>query len=294
MLHTIGDLLAVSVHTHTHSLSLSLTHTHSHTHLDTLSIDRYEKEGYYVKLKSLIENTSHQNGNQKVVLIAHSMGSISTLYFLTKVVDHEWKEKYISVYITMAGVWLGAAKSAKAFASGDNEGIIIDRDRWGRKGQRSYPSTAWLLPFPSDIWTTKDYLVVTPDKNYSAWDYKDFFTDMKYPRGWDMFNEIRDLTGAMPPPNITHFCLYGYNMSTPLQFVYGPGEFPDTDPQTVYGDGDATVNIRSLTACKRWQGQQYYDVTLKGYPGVEHVHTIKNAAVIKDVDSIVYTGKINS
>ena len=123
------------------------------------------------------------------------MGAINSLYFLTKYVDQAWKDTYLRTYITIAGAWRGAAKSAKAFASGDNEGIPIDRDIWDRAGQRSSPSTAWLLPYPSDTWSQDDILVVTDKRNYSAWDYEDFFQDMGYPRGYQMFLEIKDLTG---------------------------------------------------------------------------------------------------
>ena len=95
-------------------------------------------------------------------------------------------------------------------------------------------------------------------------------------------------TGPLPAPNVTLYCLYGTTVDTPRQFHYGPGQFPDTDPVTVNGDGDGTVNINSLRSCERWKEEQDYDVISKGFPGVEHVHTIKNPDVIKMVDSIVY------
>ena len=228
------------------------------------------------------------NGNQRVVLIAHSMGAPTTLYFLTKVVDQNWKDTYIRDYITVSGVWRGCSKAAKAFTSGDNEGIWIVPNSQGRSGQRTYPANAWLLAYPSDTWTKDDVIVVTPERNYSAWDYKDLFDDMNYSRGYEMFEEIKNLTGALPPPNVTLHCLDGTKMDTPLQFHYGPGEFPDTQPKTINGDGDGTVNINSLMACGRWKDQQHYNVTLKGFPGVEHVHTIKTKEIIEYVDSIVY------
>ena len=154
-----------------------------------------ENYTYYHNLKGLIEKTYSSNNNQKVVLIVHSMGAINSLYFLTKYVDQAWKDMYLRTYVSIAGVWRGAAKSAKAFASGDNEGIPIDRDIWDREGQRSSPSTAWLLPYPSDTWTKDDVLIVTDKRNYSAWDYEALFQDMKYTRGYEMFLEIYNMTG---------------------------------------------------------------------------------------------------
>ena len=216
------------------------------------------------------------------------MGAPTTLYFLTKIVDQEWKDTHIRDYITLSGVWHGAAKSVKAFASGDNEGIWIVPESKGRAGQRTYPANAWLLPFPSDTWPKDTILVKTPSRNYSAWDYKDLFTDMKYERGYEMFEEIENLTGSLPAPNVTLHCLYGSNIKTPLQFIYGEGDFPDTQPSVINGDGDGTVNIRSLMACSRWQSMQTYKVTLQNFSGVEHVHTIKNPDAIKYVDNVVY------
>ncbi len=244
--------------------------------------------GYYTNLQRLIETTYSSNNNQPVVLIAHSMGAPTTLFFLTKVVSQQWKDKYIRDYITISGVWRGTAKAAKAFASGDNEGIWIVPQGQGRSSQRTYPSNAWLLPYPSDTWTKDDIFIITPQRNYSAWDYKDLFNDMGYKRGYDMFKEIEDLTGALPAPNVTLHCLYGSKVKTPYQYIYTGTEFPDHQPKTIPGDGDGSVNMNSLQACQRWQGQQKYSVTLQGFPGVEHVHTIKNSDVITYVDNIVY------
>lgn len=253
------------------------------------STEQYKEQGFYDRLKDLIESTYTKNGKSPVVLLAHSMGAPTTLYFLTKFVDQPWKDKYLRLYITISGVWHGTAKSAKAFASGDNEGIWIVRQSEGRAGTRTYPSTAWLLPYPSDTWPKDKVLIVTPKRKYTAWDYKDLFADMNYTRGYYMFQEVMNLTGALPPPNVTMHCLYGMDVDTPLNFTYGPGEFPDTQPKTFTGNGDGSVNIDSLKACSRWKDQQPYSVSLKGFSGVEHVHTVKTDSIIQYVDSIVYS-----
>ena len=226
-----------------------------------------------------------------MVLLAHSMGSPNTLFFLTKFVNQTWKDKHIRTYITVSGVWHGAGRSIRSLVSGSNDHIFVEKDIWTRELQRSLPASLWLAPLPSDTWTRKDILISTPTKNYTAWDYDELFSDMKYPEGWKMFNQVKDLTGHLPAPNVTMFCFYGRSSnSTPVQFIYGPGEFPDKDPSTiVYGDGDETVNIDSLMACSRWQGKQAYDVTLRGFPDIEHLSMVKNKDVIKAVDAIVYS-----
>ena len=269
--------------------SLLFTHTRlTTTHIYT---DGYLKQGYYANLKKLIETTYETNSKRRVVLLAHSMGSPNTLFFLTKFVNQTWKDKHIRTYITISGVWHGAGNSMKSIVSGNNDQIFFEKDIWTREIQRSFPSNAWLLPFPSDTWTKKDVLVITPNKNYTAWDYEELFHDLKYTEGWTMFGQVKDLTSHLPAPNVTMFCFYGNSSnSTPVQFVYGPGEFPNKDPSTVVlGDGDQTVNLESLTACSRWKGKQPYDVTLRGFPNIEHLSMVKNRSVIEAVDTIVYS-----
>ena len=86
----------------------------------------------------LIKTTYVAGGNEPVALIAHSMGGPTSLYFLTKYVNQAWKDKYIRYY---SAVWQGAARAILGMVSGTNEGIILDRDIWGRVSQRSYPTS---------------------------------------------------------------------------------------------------------------------------------------------------------
>ena len=250
-------------------------------------IDGLLKQGYYVNLKTLIETTYANGGNRRVVLVAHSMGAPISLYFLTKYVTQEWKGTYIKAYITISGVWRGAVNALKAVLSGQNEGIVFDLPIWGRAAQRTYPGISFLLPTPSDTWTNDTVLVTTPRKNYTAWDYKALFDDIGYPRGYDMFLEFGMLTSDLIPPNVTTYVYYGYQYPTPDRLVYTVGEFPDTEPILIMGDGDGTVNINSLLSCQRWKKQMPYNLTMVGFLDVEHVDAIKNDDVIKHVDDVV-------
>ena len=251
--------------------------------------DALLQQGYYDNLRSLIENTYQLAGNAPVTLVVHSLGAPTSLFFLTKVVDQAWKDTYIKAYVTLSGAWRGAAKVAMAFISGDNEGIFIDRPIWGREAQRSYLSTAWLLPYPSDTWTEEDILVVTGNKNYSSWDYYDLFNDIDYPLGYAMFEQVVNLTAPLPPPGVPTYCYYGADVKTPLQFIYRTKGFPNEQPTILYGLGDGTVNDNSLTSCEKWKDQQTQPVTLKAFSGVEHVSMLKSQPVIQAVQDIVYS-----
>ena len=228
-------------------------------------------------------------GNKPVTLVAHSLGGPTSLFFLTKVVDQVWKDTYIKAYVTLSGAWRGAAKAAMAFVSGDNEGVFIVSDANSRSTDRSYLSTAWLLPYPSDTWTEGDILVVNDNRSYSAWDYYDLFNDISYPQGYAMFEQVFNLTGSLPPPGVPTYCYYGADVKTPLQFIYKGKDFPNTQPTIVYGLGDGTVNDKSLASCERWQLQQNQPVFTAGFSGVEHVSMIKNLYVIQAVEDIVYS-----
>ncbi len=45
-------------------------------------------------------------------------------------------------------------------------------------------------------------------------------------------------------------------VSTPAQFVYTDSTWYDYQPTVIGGDGDGTVNLRSLHVCKDWKSKQ--------------------------------------
>ena len=67
--------------------------------------------------KALVEHSYDTNDNQSVILLAHSMGSPLSLYFLNQM-SQKWKDKYIRALMTLAGVWGGSVKALKVFAAG--------------------------------------------------------------------------------------------------------------------------------------------------------------------------------
>lgn len=77
-----------------------------------------ENGEYFVRLKSLVEETYATNNNTKVILIAHSMGGPMCLHFLHGQ-DQKWKDKYIQSMITLSGAWGGSVKAIKVFAVGN-------------------------------------------------------------------------------------------------------------------------------------------------------------------------------
>lgn len=76
-----------------------------------------ENQDYFIKLKSLVEDTYIENGNKSIMLIAHSMGGPMSLYFLNSQTQ-EWKDRYIKSLVTLSGAWGGSVKAVKVYAIG--------------------------------------------------------------------------------------------------------------------------------------------------------------------------------
>lgn len=66
---------------------------------------------------------------------------------------------------------------------------------------------------------------------------------------------VHNLTYPLPKVDFKIFCMYGMGMDTDEGYVYDvdafDGSAPDAPKKVLKGDGDGTVNARSLEACKR-------------------------------------------
>ena len=243
--------------------------------------------GYFEKVKNLIEDMYNSYKNP-VTIMVHSMGGPVSLYFLTEVVDQQWKDTYIKQYITLSAVWAGSIKSVRSIISGDNEGIILDRPIWGRASQRTFQTTTWLLPPAGDVWGRNITIAYTPKGEYSAYDYDKLMNDVGYTNGPAIYQIVKDPTLKFPAPNVTTYCFYGLGKETPFKLHYDADNFPNSPPKVETCDGDGTVPNISLVVCGRWKDQQAYPVTLRSFSPVEHVHMLRNDDVISAVDEAMF------
>lgn len=95
-------------------------------------LDLERRDGYFSKLKVLIETNYYQNG-EKTYLIGHLMGSQVILYFM-KWVEAEgkqygnggknWCNKYLAGIIDVSGSLLGAPKALPALLSGEMKDTV--------------------------------------------------------------------------------------------------------------------------------------------------------------------------
>jgi len=53
------------------------------------------------------------------------------------------------------------------------------------------------------------------------------------------------------------------------------------------GNGDGTVNIRSLEMCKKWSDEQTKPVIAKSFMKLDHNHILKDPKVVEYVKGII-------
>ena len=70
-------------------------------------------------------------------------------------------------------------------------------------------------------------------------------------------------------------CLFGSGVDTAERIVFAKDR-PDGKSTIFMGDGDGTVNRRSLSACQRWIGQQRQrQVYAREFPKRDHMAVLK-------------------
>jgi len=253
----------------------------------------HEHDEYFLKVKKLVEDAYESNGKTPVLLLCHSMGSPMMLYFLHRQTQ-AWKDVYIKSLVTLAGVWGGTARALKVFAVGDNLGAWLLNEKKLMWEQRTSSSLAWLMP-QEGFWSDEEVLVQTEAKNYSRANFKEFFYDLSEPDGWMMQQDTKDLLPGLKPPGVEVFCIHGNGVNTTERLIYAKGEFPGKDPSTILkGDGDGTVNMRSLLGCTRWDGQQKQKVHHHILPGLDHLAVLKNDEAAEFVASLVNEANFQS
>ncbi|XP_023841005.1 lysosomal phospholipase A and acyltransferase [Salvelinus sp. IW2-2015] len=241
-----------------------------------------ENKAYFLRLQHMIEEMAVK-ARGPVVLMAHSMGNMYTLYFL----NHQpqaWKDRYIKTFVSLGAPWAGVAKTLRVVASGDNNHIPVISSLKIRSQQRTAVSTTWLLPY-AHSWPADKVLVQTTTTNYTVKDYQRFFKDIDFEDGWEMRQDTEPLVNALEPPGVAIHCLYGSGVPTAESFLYTNST--DTDPTLILGDGDGTVNLLSATQCKRWIGHQTQPVHMLELEGNEHVAMLLNFTTVKYIKTVL-------
>jgi len=263
-----------------------------------------EHAEYFAKVKTLVETTYAKNGNVQVLLVCHSMGSIMMSYFLNQQTQ-AWKDKYIRSLVSIAGVWGGTARAVKVFAVGDNLDSWFLNEKnllW----ERTNPSLAWLMP-SKEFWPDDEVLVQTDGKNFTRTNLGEYFTTLGEPNMASMVEDTRGLLAGFPAPNVEVFCSHGSKVDTTERVVYPKGSFPSvqkeiliednvsslkiwpwpSNPSLIKGDGDGTVNIRSLEGCLKWRKTQSQPVHHQVFEKVNHLDMLRTEEPTQNVADII-------
>uniref|UniRef100_A0A8C9UAP6 Phosphatidylcholine-sterol acyltransferase n=1 Tax=Serinus canaria TaxID=9135 RepID=A0A8C9UAP6_SERCA len=247
-----------------------------------------EQPEYFQNLKALIEEM-HDEYQRPVFLIAHSMGNLHVLYFLLQQTQ-AWKDQYIEGFISLGAPWGGSVKPLRILASGDEQGIPLMSNIKLREEQRMTTTSPWMFP-TTLAWPESHVFISTPSYNYTYRDYQRFFTDVNLEDGWYMWEDMKDLLKDLPPPGVDTYCLYGTGFPTAETYIYDE-RFPYEDPvDIIYGDGDDSVNTRSLELCKRWRDQQKQKVYVQELRGAHHFNMIFSNLTLSYINEILLGSK---
>lgn len=72
-----------------------------------------------------------------------------------------------------------------------------------------------------------------------------------------------------------------------FRLYYKPGTWLDGKPTLINGDGDGTVNRRSLEGCMRWEKKQKQKVYNRPLPKVDHMQILSDKNVLSYIQSLV-------
>lgn len=82
-------------------------------------------------------------------------------------------------------------------------------------------------------------------------------------------------------------CLHGVGLDTPDAFSFASTKWYSSQPDVVSGDGDGTVNLRSLTGCQRWIGAQPQNVYYRTFAKAEHLAMLGNDEIKRYIASLL-------
>ncbi|CAH8608132.1 unnamed protein product [Heterobilharzia americana] len=206
-----------------------------HDLVNTLKGDNYFKSNFTIRgapydfrrspifmtwLKRLIEETYVNGCNRSVVIVAHSLGSLYTKYFLDRQTSR-WKEKYIKTFISAAAPFGGSMVALSTILSGTNFDIFIHNPMRNRLLFRTLTSVSFLLPNPQ-LWPPDLPVIFTPTKNYTLNLYHELFQDINFPIGYQMMISSKHQSDMIKDPqNVPEIlCVHSSNLLSVKQLIY--------------------------------------------------------------------------
>ena len=195
-------------------------------------------ETYFIDLKNKIEKSFHKN-NKKVVLLAHSLGSLLCFDFLSNKVDQDWKDRYIDHFISINAPFGGSVLAL----NGLYFGLFYSN----------------VLKFNYKDVAKKIGGVVSCLPNHYAFDNGDTFIidenkELNFKNMFDFLDhETKDIYNSISKPNLINnlnkntgvktYLYISNSMDTPSMYIKENGKIIEKTEE-----GDSVVTLRSLTA----------------------------------------------
>ena len=124
----------------------------------------------------------------------------------------------------------------------------------------------------------------TKNASYTINDYQKIFQSLKDTMGEKILNSVPKAWDD-ESPGVEMHCIHGAGVATSEVLTYDDG-YPDTLPTIETGDGDGTVNTRSLQACKKWLNSDV--LTYKVIQGASHIGILSKPELVDLMQDILF------
>ncbi|KAK9850975.1 hypothetical protein WJX84_006128 [Apatococcus fuscideae] len=253
-----------------------------------LNAEGLQQVGFFKNLTELVEGAVAGNPGTKATLIAHSMGALATTFWLARKGD-QWIDAHIAAFISVSAPWQGSPTALKGSISGDNFDISVIPHDLLRPLQSTAPSGPWLFP-AADLWGDKVLVETRGGDKYRAADAVKMLHDLNLTQQAELYGRSHAATYPLPKLRVPMYCLHGSNVSTDYAFQYDVDHFsaapPPAPANRTTGDGDGTVDIRSLMACKEFGPQ----VKIFDFPNASHLGILQQKDAVKGIIDLIQTG----
>lgn len=239
-----------------------------------------EDAKFRAQIKKLVEEVFESNNKTTVTLIVHGAGGPKLLHFLQEQTQ-EWKDKHVKRLVSLNGAWGGTVQSIKTYTVGDDFGLPYIKPSTIGNMEKTFSSLARMMPSPL-LWKPHSVLAKTRNRVYTLENVQEFFNDLDFWEGWEMYQDAMLYMLNFTAPGVEVHCIYGGGVDTVESLNFNNDDLTGT-PTYETGDGDGTVNKRSLEACKHWAGKQSQPVIMKSYAGNDHMGILANLTVLDDI-----------
>lgn len=234
--------------------------------------------GFYAQLKGLIESTVQTNG-QRAVLLSHSLGCPTLLFFFHHYVSEDWRRTHIHGWVAMSGPWVGSIVQANSYLSGWTFGLppwLVPHD-YAKWLEVTSPSGIWLTPQPAAFGDME--IIMTPSGNYTVSDLPDIVSIIGkaaggdqtmdlFQRKWQALSQIQ-----RPPTYVPIQNWYSNGVETPEGFMYDMDIVAgfNRPPRNIkMGKGDGVVNLMVLQQVETWPIEPTSPVVTRTFANTSH------------------------